>query len=52
MKTLQMKIEGIAPMLMHNWGLSDRKNPIVQEMKRINSKKTKLGSPLPESRSG
>lgn len=41
METLKIKIEGIAPLLMHNGDLANRRNPYVQEMKRINAKKLK-----------
>ena len=37
---LQLDIVGTEPLLMHNAQLSDRFHPIVQEMKKISSKKT------------
>ena len=41
MKTLKLKLEGISPLLMHNGDLANRRSPYVQNLKRINAKKTK-----------
>jgi len=41
MATYRVKIEGTAPLLMHNGALADPLNPTVRAMKKLTGKKTK-----------
>lgn len=46
MKTLKAKLTGIAPLIMHNGDLANPLNPIVQQMKPIQSKRKKTEDDL------
>lgn len=41
MKTIEIPIEGVTPLLMHNGDLANRNNPYAREMSAINKKKTR-----------
>lgn len=47
-KTVAFKITGVAPLLLHNGRLSNPLDPIVQELKKISSKRAKTDADYEE----